>query len=60
MSIQESPISIDERVLTLRPPLAKNCFATFRNVYASIFDSSAIAKDKVTSTPNDAATIFHA
>ena len=60
MNIQESSISIDERLLTLRPPLPKNRFATFKNVYKSIFDSSAIAKDLFTSPPNDAAIIFQA
>ena len=33
-STQESPIAIDERLMTLRLPLAKNRFATFVSVYA--------------------------
>ena len=39
-SIQESPIEIDERLMTLRLPLAKNRFSTFVSVYSPTSDSS--------------------
>ena len=39
-STQESPIAIDERLMTLRLPLAKNRFATFVSVYSPTLDSS--------------------
>ena len=44
-STQESPIAIDERLMTLRLPLAKNCFATFVSVYSPTLDSSDDVKD---------------
>ena len=43
---QESPIAIDERLMTLRLPLAKNRFATFVSVYSSTLDSSDDVKDR--------------
>ena len=39
-STQESPIAIDERLMTLRHPLAKNRFTTFVSVYSPTLDSS--------------------
>ena len=39
-STQESPIAIDERLMTLQLPLAKNRFATFVSVNSSTLDSS--------------------
>ena len=42
-SAQESPIAIDERLMTLWRPLAKTGFATFVNVY---LDSSYDVKDR--------------
>ena len=39
-STQESPIAIDERLMTLRLPLAKNHLATFVRVYSPTLDSS--------------------
>ena len=45
-SIQESPIAIDERLMTLRLPLAKNCLATFVSVYSPTLDSSDDVKDR--------------
>ena len=44
-SNQESPIAIDERLMTLRLPLAKNRFATFVSVYYPTLDSSVDVKD---------------
>ena len=38
-STQESPIAIDERLMTLRLPLANNRFVTFVSVYSPTFDS---------------------
>ena len=43
-STQESPIKIDERLMTLRLPLAKNRFATFVSVYSPTSDSSGDVK----------------
>ena len=43
---QESPIAIDERLMTLRLPLAKNRFATFVSVYSPTLDSSDDVKDR--------------
>ena len=37
-STQESLIAIDERLMTLRLPLAKNRFATFVSVYSPTLD----------------------
>ena len=45
-STQESPIAIDERLMTLRHPLAKNHFATFVSVYSPNLDSSDDVKDR--------------
>ena len=45
-STQESPIVIDERVMTMRLPFAKNRFATFVSVYAPTLESSDDAKDR--------------
>ena len=45
-STQESPIAIDERLMTLRLPLAKNRFATFLSVYSPTLDSSDDVKDR--------------
>ena len=45
-STQESSIAIDERLMTLRLPLAKDCFATFVSVYASTLDSFDDVKDR--------------
>ena len=45
-STQESPIAIDERLVTLRLPLAKNRFATFVSVYSPNLDSSDDVKDR--------------
>ena len=45
-STQESPISIDERLMTLRLPLAKNRFATIASVYSQTLDSSDDVKDR--------------
>ena len=39
-STHESPIEIDERIMTLRLPLNNNRFATFVSVYSPTFDSS--------------------
>ena len=44
-STQESPIAIDERLVTLRLPLDKDRFATFVSVYAPTLDSSDDVKD---------------
>ena len=44
-STQESPIAINERLMTLRLPLAKNRFATFVSVYSPTLDSSDDVKD---------------
>ena len=43
---QEPPIAIDERLMTLRLPLAKNRFATFVSVYSPSLDSSDDVKDR--------------
>ena len=45
-STQESPIAIDERLVTLRLPLAKNRFATFVSVYSPTLNSSDYVKDR--------------
>ena len=45
-STQESPIAKDERLMTLRLPLAKNRFATFVSVYSPTLDSSDDVKDR--------------
>ena len=45
-STQESPIAMDERLMTLRLPLAKNRLATFVSVYYPTFDSSDDVKDR--------------
>ena len=45
-STQESPIAIDERLMTLRLPLVKNHFATFVSVNAPTLDSSDDVKDR--------------
>ena len=39
-STHESPIAIDERLMTLRLPLAKNRFPIFVSVYSPTLDSS--------------------
>ena len=39
-STQESPIAIDERLMTLRLPIASNRFATFVSVYSPTLHSS--------------------
>ena len=44
-STQESPIAIDERLMTLWLPLAKNRFATFVSVCSPTLDSSDGVKD---------------
>ena len=41
-----SPIAIDERLMTLRLPLAKNRLATFVSVYSPSLDSSDDVKDR--------------
>ena len=46
LSTQESPKAIDERVMTLRLPLAKNRFATFVSVYSPPLCSSVDVKDR--------------
>ena len=46
LSIHESTIAIDERLMTLRLPLAKNRFATFVSVYPPTLDSSDDVKDR--------------
>ena len=46
-STQESPIAIDERLMTLRLPNAKNRFATFMRVYGPTLDSSDDVKDRL-------------
>ena len=45
-STLESPIAIDERLMTLRLSLAKNRVATFVSVYSPTFDSSDDVKDR--------------
>ena len=45
-STQESPIAIDERLMVLQLPLAKNCIATFVSVYSQTLDSSDDVKDR--------------
>ena len=45
-STQVSAIEIDERLIHLRLPLAKNRFATFVSVYAPTLDSSDDVKDR--------------
>ena len=56
-STQESPIAIDERLMTLQLPLATNRFATFVSVYSPTLDSSDDVKDRfydtLHSTPKD-------
>ena len=49
-STKESPIAIDERLMILRLPLAKNCFATFVSVYSPTLDSSDDVKDRLYDT----------
>ena len=44
-SILESPIAIDERLVTLRLPIAKNRIATFVSAYSPTLDSSDNVKD---------------
>ena len=44
-STQESHIAIDERLMTLRFPLAKNSLDTFVSVYSPTLDSSDDVKD---------------
>ena len=39
-STQESPIAVDERLMTLQLPLAKNRFATVVSVYTPTLESS--------------------
>ena len=43
-STQESPIALDERLMTLQLPFAKKRFVTFASVYAPTLDSSADVK----------------
>ena len=50
-STQESPIAIDERLMTLQLPLAKNRFATFVSVYSPTLDSSDDVKDRFYDNP---------
>ena len=45
-STQESPIAIDERLMTLRFSFANNRFATFATVYSPNLDSSDDVKDR--------------
>ena len=45
-SPEESPIAIDERLMTLRFPLVKKSFATFVGVYAPTLVSSDDVKDR--------------
>ena len=45
-SAQESPIAIDERLMTLRLSLAKDRIATFVSVYSPTLDSSDDVKDR--------------
>ena len=45
-STQQSPNAIDERLMTLRLPLAKNRFATFVSVYSPTLDSFDDVKDR--------------
>ena len=45
-STQESNIAIDERIMILRLPLAKNRFTTFVSVYSPTLDSSDDVKDR--------------
>ena len=45
-STQESPIAMDELLMTLRQPLANNRFATFVSVYAPTLDSSDDVKER--------------
>ena len=45
-STLESPIAIDERLMTLRFPFAKNRFATIVSVHSSTLDSSDDVKDR--------------
>ena len=45
-STQESPIVIDQRLMTWRLPLAKNRFATFVSVYSQTSDTSYGVKDR--------------
>ena len=45
-STQESPIAIDERLMTLRLPHAKNRFAIFVCVYSPTLDSSHDVKGR--------------
>ena len=45
-STQDCPIAIDERLMTLRLPLAKNRFVTFVSVYSPTLDSSDDVKDR--------------
>ena len=45
-STQESPIAIDELLMTLRLPLPKNRSATFVSVYLPTLDSSDDVKDR--------------
>ena len=45
-STHESPIAIDERLMTLRLPLANNRFASFVSVYSLTLDSPDDVKDR--------------
>ena len=45
-STKESPIAIDERLMTLRLPLANDHLATFVRVYAPTLDSSDDVNDR--------------
>ena len=49
-SAQESPIAIDERLMTLRLPLAKNRLVTFVSIYSPTLDSSDDVKDRLCDT----------
>ena len=49
-STQESPIEIDERLMTLRLSLAKNRVATFVSVYSPTLDSADDVKDRLYDT----------
>ena len=45
-STRESPIVIDERLMTLRLPIAKSHFPTFVSVYSPTLGSSDDVKDR--------------
>ena len=46
-STKESPIAMDERLMTFRLPLAKNRLATYVSVYSPTLDSSDDVKDRL-------------